>query len=554
MERTLAAVGLIPEAQITFGQHNNVEFGGVLLAVPALISQGLDEASNIYEPFPNCYYGLESVFMLLGFMALLRIKSPEQLKQCSPGELGKVLGLDRSPEVKTLRGKIGLLVEQKKAEPFQQALLRKWTKEQPCVIFYIDGHVRVYNGSEANLGRKYVSRQKLCLAGTTEYWVNDEMGLPLMCVIGELNEKLREAIEMDIVPRLLQDIAPDPLMDQDPDMPRFTLVFDREAYEPAFFARLWEKHRIAVITYRKNVSDTWPVTDFEEVETQVIGNNVRIDVCEREVKLNGYLFREIRNLSDNGHQVSILTTHSQLPMQVIAGKMFSRWSQENFFSYMLENYNFDRMLQYGTEELSPNIEVVNPPYSKLTGKIKKVREKTGRLEAQLHQHLEKNIDTPLEKMPDAMAAQKKIIEKIKPLKLELDILLAERKNTPARIKLADMPEVKRYNKLKTESKLFINIIKMIAYRAETALFNLMKPFFKNAYKEGRMLIKSILASDADLAPDYLNNTLTVTLHTQSSPRNNLAASELCKIVNQTEEVYPGTNLKLIFKTHPDQIA
>jgi hypothetical protein len=554
MERTLAAVGLIPEAQITFGQHNNVQFGGVLLTVPALISQGLGEATNIYQPFPNCYYGLESVFMLLAFMALLRIKSPEQLKQCSPGELGKVLGLDRAPEVKTLRGKIGLLVEQKKAESFQQALLRKWTHDEPCVTFYVDGHVRVYNGSEGNLGRKYVSRQKLCLAGTTEYWVNDEMGLPLMCVIGELNEKLREAIEMEIVPRLLRDIDPDPRMDQDPEMPRFTLVFDREAYEPAFFVRLWEKHRIAVITYRKNVKDIWPEEDFEEVETQVIGNNVRIDVCEREVELNGYVFREIRKLSDNGHQVSVLTTHRLLPALVIAGKMFSRWSQENFFSYMLENYNFDRMLQYGTEELSPNIEVVNPPYSKLTGKIKKVREKTARLEAQLHQHLEKSIDIPLDKMPDTIAVQTKIVEKIKPLKTELDILLAERKNTPARIKLADMPEEKRYNKLKTESKLFINIIKMIAYRAETVLFNLLKPFFRNADKEGRMLIKSILDSDADLAPDYNNKTLTVTLHTQSSPRSNRAASELCKIMNQTEEMYPGTNLKLIFKTHPDQIA
>jgi hypothetical protein len=554
MERALAAVGLIPESEIAFGNHNNVQFGGVLLAVPALISQGLGEAVNIYQPFSNCYYGLEPVFMLLGFMSLLRIKSPEQLKQCSPGELGKVLGLDRAPEVKTLRHKISMIVAQQQAKAFQQALLHKWTQTQPCVFFYIDGHVRVYSGSEANLGRKFVSRQKLCLAGTTEYWVNDEMGLPLMCVIGELNEKLRQAIEVDIVPQLLHDTVGDPRIDQDADLPRFTLIFDREAYEPAFFSRLWTKHRIAVITYRKNVKDQWPENDFKEVETQVIGNPVKMRVCERNIEINGEVFREIRKQSEDGHQASILTTHRRLSTLEIAGKMFSRWSQENFFRYLIENYNFDRLLQYGTEELSADIEVVNPLYSKLTYRIKKTREKKARLEAQLFQRIDENSDTPLEKVSELLASQSKTTEKIQVFKTELEALLTERKNHPARIKLKDMNKEKRYNKLKTESKLFINIIKMIAYRAETALFNLLTPIFGNKSKEGRMLIKSILASDADLFPDKANKTLTITLHTLSSPRKNFAASQLCTLMTETQELYPGTDMKMIFKTHPDQFA
>ena len=39
-------------------------------------------------------------------MALLRIKRPEGLKEHAPEDLGRLLGLDRAPEVKTLRRKL----------------------------------------------------------------------------------------------------------------------------------------------------------------------------------------------------------------------------------------------------------------------------------------------------------------------------------------------------------------------------------------------------------------------------------------------------------------
>ncbi len=60
------------------------------------------------------------------------------------------------------------------------------------MFFYTDGHVRVYHGAQANLSKRFVSREKLCLSDTTEFWVNEESDLPLMVVTAELNEKLKE--------------------------------------------------------------------------------------------------------------------------------------------------------------------------------------------------------------------------------------------------------------------------------------------------------------------------------------------------------------------------
>ena len=62
-----------------------------------------------------------------------------------------------------------------------------------------------------------------------------------------------------------------------------------------------------------------------------------------------------------------------------------------------------------------------------------------------------------------------------------------------------------------------------------------------------MVVKQVIASNADLSPDYQNNTLTITLHSLSAQRFNTAASELTKILNETETQFPGTNLKMIFQ-------
>ena len=92
------------EAPPRFEAAETVAGAGVLLALPALLQQGLlDVTEGLYGRLNNGFFGLRSVLLTLAFMALLRITSPEQLKAHAPGELGLLLGLDRAPEVKTVR-------------------------------------------------------------------------------------------------------------------------------------------------------------------------------------------------------------------------------------------------------------------------------------------------------------------------------------------------------------------------------------------------------------------------------------------------------------------
>ncbi len=542
-------LGLLNEAPVRFEPNEAVDNAGVLFLLPALLAQGLLQTKEIYQYPQASYYSHESIILTLALMALMRIKNPEQLKNCKPGEIGRIIGLDRIPETKCLRNKIDVFTQQEKSWQLNKLLIDQWYKqdeqdEQHELFFYIDGHVRIYYGDAANLPAKYVSRQKLCLSATTEFWVNDEEGLPVMVIIGELTEKLQTIIEYTIIPKLIEagsikNIDPD----NSPQTPQCTLVFDREAYHPAFFIRLWKQYRIAIITYRKFVKDIWESIAFKSHEVQVLQSKTTMLLCEQQTSIENHAFREIRRLGSNDHQTSILTTHPSLTMQIIAGKMFGRWIQENFFRYLIADYDFDKLIQYEVKAIDENKEVVNPEHRRLSHALKKLREKISRQKAYFYPLAEKAMDKTLDNIEGLYKQQADHAEQLKLLQQQEQELVNQLKDVPKRIKLSQMPLESRYNKLHTESKLFMNIIKMICYRAETTFANLSR-----ATDEKRMLVKQIINTAADLLPDYENKKLVIVLHSLSAPRFNAAVEKIIPLLNDTQTIFPGTDLVLVFKT------
>ena len=163
----------------------DVPCAGVLFALPALLAVGLlDTAQDLLNPLPKGYYGLDSILLLLALMALARMDSLESLRYKSPGEWGKLLGLDRIPEVRTLRAKIDILCANGQAAKWSADLSKSWMEQNPqqAGVLYVDGHTRVYNGEQSQLPRHYVARQKLCLRATVDFWVNAMDGQPFFAV------------------------------------------------------------------------------------------------------------------------------------------------------------------------------------------------------------------------------------------------------------------------------------------------------------------------------------------------------------------------------------
>ena len=132
---------------------------------------------------------------------------------------------------------------------------------------------------------------------------------------------------------------------------------------------------------------------------------------------------------------------------------------------MLAEFDLDRVIEYGFEQENQEKKVANPEYRRLTQKLKKVREKKNRLKAKLHTALEKHLDQNVEKITKVLDKHAETTEKIQQLDLQIDGLIKQRNQHPSKITVKDMPEEKRYNRLKKESKLLANIIKMILKEA-----------------------------------------------------------------------------------------
>ena len=550
--RVAASLGALSAVTPVFQPVLDVPSAGVLFALPALLALGLlDTAHESLNPLPNGYYALESIVLLLAVMALARLKTLESLRYEAPGEWGKLLGLDRIPEVRTLRAKIDILCANGKAQVWSADLSRGWMDQDPeqAGVLYIDGHVRVYSGAQTQLPRHYVARQKLCLRATVDFWVNAMDGQPFFAVNKVVDPGLIKVIEEDIVARLIREVPNQPTaaqLDADILLHRFTLVFDREGYSPEFWSRL-KQQRVACLSYHKFPGDDWALDEFStQVATLSNGERITLQLAERGTRLsNGLWVREVRKLSQGGHQTAIISTNYKLEFINLAINMFARWSQENYFKYSREHFNLDRLAGYSTQEITDPIEVVNPKYRALDAQVRSVN---GKLSRSLAVFGALNIEQTIEPARMEAFTQKKatLKDEVDALQARLVELKANRKATDRHIAVKDLPPDQQFTQLSTHSKHFVDAIKMVAYRAETAMANFLRESLTRA-DEARTLLRSIYKTEADLLPDYQNKTLTVRLHHMAQHRADQAVALLCAELNQTETVFPRTDLRMIFE-------
>jgi len=348
------------------------------------------------------------------------------------------------------------------------------------------------------------------------------------------------------VTKMGQAQAPPAALQADPLRHRFTLVFDREGYSPAFLLRM-KTLRIACLTYHKFPGADWSAEEFVPSQVRLAsGEVVPLQLAERGTCLsNGLWVRELRKRSERGHQTAILCTDYLGEAAPLAAAMFARWSQENFFKYAREHYSLDRLADYRTEAISEPLQVVNPTYRHLDGQVRSL---SGKLSRCLANFAAMTLEEPIETHHVEPFVRRKatLQEAIEALQQELATRKAERKATPQHIPIDELPEEARFRQLSTQSKHLVDTIKMIAYRAETAMANSLREHLKRP-DEARRLLCALYTTEADLLPDPAAGTLTIRLHHGANAASDLAIEKLCEELNATETVFPRTNLRLVLK-------
>jgi len=532
-DRLLACLGLLEDAPPLFGSATAIARAGVLLALPVLVSSGVFAcAQKIYGSLGPAFYGLRTSLLTLLLMALWRIKRPEGLKEYSPQDLGRVLGLDRAPEVKTLRRKLARLAAAQRATQFGQALAEQRIARRGTALgfLYLDGHVRVYHGHH-RLPKAHVTRLRISLPATSDYWVNDSAGDPLFVVTAEANAGL-----VRMLPGLLQQIRT--LVGQR----RVTVVFDRGGFSPKLFQQMLAMG-FDLITYRKGRSRHIPRQRFHLCRTRREGRTLTYVLADQEVRLlKGQLrLRQVTRRMDNGHQTPILTSRRDLPPAQVAFRMFDRWRQENFFKYLREEYALDALVEYAAVPDDPTREVPNPAWVALDAQLRQAFAQLDRLQAEYGLEAQINLEKERPTMRGFKIAHGKLGQNLHRACQRILQLEKRRNAVPRRVPIQATTE-EPIVKLAPERKHLTSLIKMVAYQAESDLLRLVAPYYPRVEDEGRTLIQSALASTADL--EVTDTELRVTLALLSSPHRTRAIAEVCEELNQTETIFPGSQLRL----------
>jgi hypothetical protein len=103
-ERSLARIGLLSGAEPVITEGASLPVAGALLVLPALSVTGLlDAFGSVYASGRAAFYSLRSLVLALVFCALIGEPRAEGLTRISPVDLGRLIGLDRAPEVGTMR-------------------------------------------------------------------------------------------------------------------------------------------------------------------------------------------------------------------------------------------------------------------------------------------------------------------------------------------------------------------------------------------------------------------------------------------------------------------
>ena len=557
-ERALARFGLLGEgAAPVFTPGARYPLAGLLLALPPLAGTGLlDCARQVYGRLRNGFYSLEVMLIVLVFMALLREARAEGATRIPPAALGRVLGLDRAPEVKTIRRKLAGLAAAGKAAQLQLALARHHAAASPDTLgfLYIDGHTRAYFG-QRDIQKMHVTRLKFPGPATEETWVTGSAGDPLLVVMAKPSSSLAAQIR-DLLPALGDIAGPGA---------KPALCFDRGGWSPALFADITDAG-FDLLTYRKNdtgkdipdlpgeafTAAAWAGDDGRPLSYDLADTTISLTVSEGEHKGRVLELRQVtRRKPGDTRQVHILTTRpaAALPAAAVIYRMTSRWREENYFRYGRAHFAPGALDTYAVTPEDPGRMVPNPAKKTAAAAVSTAKKDLAQAEAARQRKLDAlRQPAPGTAVVITNQALARLDAPVDAARRDLAAAQAAARAAPAKISLAEHnPDMV---KLDTETKLITHAIRMAACNAETILARALNSCYARAGDEAYALIREALHASGDIT--IHGSTLHIRLDPLSAPRRTRALAALCKQLSTTTTRYPGTRLVLHYevKEHP----
>jgi transposase-like protein len=538
LERAMARTGELVEAPVVFTEGAHLPLAGLLLILPALRATGLIEAFEAtYGRLRNGFYGMRATVLMLLFLALLRDPRAEGATRIRPADLGRLLGLDRAPEVKTLRRKLGELASHQRGAALQAALAKAHAGARPEALgfLHVDGHTRVYSGTR-DLPKTHIARMHLAGHASAETWIADADADPVLVVTAIPGASLASEL-LRLLPDLRAVLGPDR---------RATVIFDRGGWSPATFAALIEAG-FDILTYRKGAFDPLPASTFSaHAHTDPDGDTRDYTLAETTVTLplpegKSLSLRQIHRLAVGGIQIPILTSRTDLPAAEVCWRLSARWRQENYFKYAREHFALDGLDSYAAIADDPTRLVPNPAKKQRRTAVETARVGLAGAETGLSAAIDDAATRARRPGSGASAVvDPAATHTLTQARDQLQQAIAESRHTPSHLPLGHVrPDAALIDE---ERKLLTHAIRMAAYNAESTLARMIRPHYTRADHEARALLREAMTLSGDI--HITGDTMHLRLDPASAPRRSRALAALCDQLTATETIYPDTQLKI----------
>jgi hypothetical protein len=305
------------------------------------------------------------------------------------------------------------------------------------------------------------------------------------------------------------------------------------------------KDGFGILTYRKGKCRRIGEHRFELCTARIDSRKVEYLLHDQGVRfLKGKLrLRQVTRLTDDGHQTQVLTTQWSLPAIEVAYRMFERWRQENFFKYMREEFLLDALVDYGVEPDDPTRTVPNPRRKALDKQIREARAKVAKLEQAYGAAAADNEEGRRPTMRGFKIAHAKLGKELLAARDHVADLVTQRRSVPTRVEVRER-SADAVIKLSTERKHLTNLIKMLAYQAESDLLAFLSSHYARCDEEGRTLLHELFRAPADI--ERTETELRITVCPLSYPHRTSAVQALCETLTATATTFPGTCLTMRF--------
>jgi transposase-like protein len=549
-ERVLARWGLLGEGAVpVFTPGARYPLAGLLLALPALEGTGLLAAAReVYGRLKDGFYGLTATLLTVVFLALAGEPRAEGATRVPPAALGRVLGLDRAPEVKTIRRKLGELAAAGKAAELIMALARWHAAARPDALgfLHVDGHARVYYGTRT-VQKTHVARLKFPAPATMETWVTDQDGDPVFMVLAEPSDSLAGELRR-LLPALRQVAG---------GGRRVTVCFDRGGWSPALFADITVAG-FDVLTWRKGPAPDVQADAFTAITCtddrggrhacELADTTVELGISDGPRKGQTVELRQVTRLvparAGATRQIHVLTSRDDLAAGEVCWRMSSRWREENYFRYARTRFALDALDSCAAAPDDPDRMVPNPARRTAAARVRQA-------EAAV-QAAETARDAALPGLRSPAPGQAAYLsnQAINALNALVEAAWREPGEAgqaaaavPARVPLGTLaPDMVR---LDTETKQITHAIRMAAYNAETTLARALDGHHARAGDEAYALIREALTTSGDICPGP--GQLLIRLDPLTAPRRTQALAALCDQLTEAGACYPGTDLVLRYE-------